>query len=204
MLPQQVLEKRQDIVPGYRENMPQITIPLAIKADFLANMANLGNSWGTTPDNLQTQTLAFLSKDIDAVEEALENYPQAFLAHFKNQKLEDLADIRRVEELKGPNGLVLDDKTVLRMLAAVRYLEKHPEKLYYNWELTRGTFVQLPRELMLGLEDLSTEMVIACFDNVKVLTEQIMAVQLSENSIPALLSAMDEINAIDLTQGWPA
>ena len=183
--------------------MPQITIPLAIKADFLANMANLGDSWGTTADNLQTQTLAFLSKDIDAVEEALENYPQAFLAHFKNQKLEELADIRRVEELKGPNGLVLDDKTVLRMLAAVRYLEKHPEKLYYNWELTRGTFVQLPRALMLSLEDLSTEMVIACFDNVKVLTEQIMAVQLSENSIPALLSAMAEINAIDLTQGWP-
>lgn len=109
-----------------------------------------------------------------------------------------------MEELKGPNGLVLDDKTVLRMLAAVRYLEKHPEKLYYNWELTRGTFVQLPRELMLGLEDLSTEMVIACFDNVKVLTEQIMAVQLSENSIPALVSAIAEINAIDLTQGWPA
>lgn len=179
--------------------MPQINIKNSIDASFLAKLAKLGDAWGAVPHGLEEQTFSFMSMNIDAVEQALEDYDAAYLAHQKTLRLEALADKRRIEELKGPGGLTLDDKTVLRLTAKALDLTRHPEKESVRWEVTRGNFAEFPRDMILGIADQATAHVESCFEIVYLKTEAIKAVELTTT----LDVALSELYNIDINSGWP-
>lgn len=179
--------------------MPQINIAKNIDAEFLAKLAVLGNAWGSVM-NENDQTFAFETLKFDAVEQALEDYDEQYLYHRKMQKLDDLANIRKTYELNGPQGIVLDDKTVQHLTAAATGLLIDTARESVRWEISRGVFVTFSRAQVLGLAALSVGHVQACFDNVFAKTELIKAITLTTD----LETALSELEEIDLTTGWPA
>lgn len=179
--------------------MPQINISTEIDTEFLAKLAGLENAWGATNVSESIQSFAFLAKDIDSVERALTEYDEAYLSHHKRLRIEELASKRKIQELKGPQGLVLDDKTVLRLLVKCRDLERYPNKTGVRWEVSRGNFQFLPREVVLGIADTAVNTIEACFENVFQLTEAINAVSIETT----LKDAMEELYNIDIDSGWP-
>lgn len=183
--------------------MPQVQIDTIIDANFIAQEANLGNNWGTYIDGQNNKQFTYMSYDTDAVEQALNEFPTNYLEHLKAQKLEQLADVRRTKEVWGPNGIYLDDKTVSRLTAAAVGLLIDQGRASVRWEMNRGVFTTIPRNNVLGLAVASVNHVQACFDTVYDKTQLIQAVTLSENTLAALEVAIAELEAIDLTTGWP-
>lgn len=182
--------------------MPQISISKDIDAAFLAEIAILGNAWGSIV-NENDQTFAFETAKFDAVEQALIDYPERYLHHRKMQKLEQLAEIRKTHEMNGPQGLYLDDKTVQRLTAAAVGLLIDTARETVRWELTRGVFVTFTRQQVLGLAALAVGHVQACFDNVFEKTESIKAVALVAEDPTPLATALAALESVDLTTGWP-
>lgn len=181
--------------------MPQIQIDKDIDAHFLARLAGLEAAWGTEHMG-DHQMFVFQTNKMDAVEQALLDYPEAYLAHRKHMKLEHLALVRREKELMGPLGLTLDDKTVARLTAAAVGLQLNPERTEIRWELSRGNFTLLPRDNVLGIALQAFEHVQSCFEYVYSKTLEIQAVALSEEV--TLEIALDNLEAIDIKTGWPA
>lgn len=181
--------------------MPKITIPATMDAEFLASTAALNDGWG-----VDGTKFSFLTKDLLKVDQALTDYPAAYLARRKAQKLEEIATIRKTKELLGPNGLVLDDKTSLRLSAAALTLIIDQARQSYRWELSRGVFMTLPRNTVLGLAVAATNHVQLCFDNVYNHTTAVQAVTLdpeAEEPYEDLLAKLEILDAIDITVGWP-
>lgn len=183
--------------------MPQIQITPIINPEFIAKEASLGNNWGTHIDSQNNTQLTYMSYNTDAVEAALANFPTAYLSHLKLKKLEALADVRKTKELLGPNGLTLDDKTISRLTAAAVGLLIDQNRESIRWEMSRGSFVVLPRNTVLGLSVAAVNHVQACFDTVYDKTQIIQAVTLLEDTLEGLADAIEELNGIDLTTGWP-
>lgn len=184
--------------------MPQIVIPSSINTTFLAKLANLDGRWGREDDTPTTQIFGFMTMDIDAVEKALADYPAAYLAHRKNQKLEDLAAVRKTHEMNGPQGIYLDDKTVQRLTAAAVGLMIDTTRETVRWEMQRGVFATFTRTQVLGLAAASVGHVQACFDNVSTKTELINNIALDLENPTPLDTALDRLEEIDLTTGWPS
>lgn len=186
--------------------MPQLTLSNSIDAAFLAQLANLGKAWGSqaNPDGT-TQQFAFETIRFDAVEAAIEAYPLAYLEHAKTKKLEEIADIRRVKEIQGPMGLALDDKTVARLTAAATGLMIDQTMTGIQWEVTRGNFTTMPREIVLGLAVQAVRHVQACFTRVSVLTNLVKAVGLDHQIAPleALEDSIEALDTLDINSGWP-
>lgn len=186
--------------------MPKINIPVSMDAKFLAKMANLAEGWGSETLPEVGQTFSFLTKDLIAVDNALIAYPAAYLAHCKEQKLEAIASIRKTKELVGPNGLVLDDKTSIRLSAAALALVIDQTRTDYRWEISRGNFMTLPRNTVLGLAVASVNHVQACFDTVYTHTTAVQAVALDPEAPDAYVDMEEKVAtlaSIDITQGWP-
>lgn len=181
--------------------MPQLNIPDYIDTEFLAELASLGASWGTLPsEEPNTVALVFITERLDDVEAALAAYPEAYLAKRKADRLEEVAAIRRVKETHGPSGLTLDLQTIVRLNAAATGLLVDQSRQSVRWEISRGNFVELPRNTVLGLAVASVNKVQACFDTVYEKTQLIQAVSIVEGD---LLAALAELNAIDIDSGWP-
>lgn len=189
--------------------MPQVTIPTSMDADFLAELAGLDNAWGvitTDGEEGTVRQLMFMTADLLDVDEALIAYPAAYLTYRKSQKLEELASHRKVYELLGPNGLTLDQTTIVRLNAAATGYIINPLLGSLQWEVTRGTFTELTKEAVFGLALNSMAQVQACFLNVYNKTQLIQAVELdeeAEDQYAALEAALAILDAIDLTADWP-
>lgn len=183
--------------------MPQINISKNIDASFLAKLAILGNAWGSVM-NETDQTFAFETLKFDAVEQALLDYDEQYLYHRKMLKLDELANIRKNHELNGPQGIYLDDKTVQRLTAAATGLLIDTARESVRWEITRGVFTTFTRTQILGLAALSVGHVQACFDNVYTKTELVKAITLNADDPSPLETALQQLEAIDLTTGWPS
>ncbi len=183
--------------------MPQVQIDPIINPEFIAKEANLGNNWGTYVDTQNNKQLTYMSYNTDAVELAITNFPTSYLDYLKIQKLEELAAVRKTKEVWGPNGLYLDDKTISRLTAAAVGLLIDQARESVRWEMSRGTFMILPRNTVLGLAVASVDHVQACFDTVYDKTQLIQAITLTANTLAALETATTNLNAIDLTTGWP-
>lgn len=189
--------------------MPQIVLPNIIDAGFLAKSAGLGNAWGAAPnpEDPTTQIFAFETLKFNDVEAAISSFPVDFLAHKKRNVLEDIATKRVTEELKGPMGLKLDDKTVARLTAAATGLMLDPTILSIQWELTRGNFVTLSRETILALAVSSVRHVQACFNHVATLSASVSDVTIDEDNpdqLEDLVVKIDTLNNIDIMSGWPS
>ena len=178
-----------------------LTIPAYINTGFLKNLCDLGPNpvWGASTGPGETNTIVFDAAYLSEVTSVLENYDAEWLAYAKKQKLEELAIVRAQHEQKGPNGLELTDKTVARLTAAAVGLLIDENRQSIRWELTRGNFIELSRATLLGMSALSVQIVQDCFDNVYEKTQLIKAVELTGT----LQEALAELDAIDLTDGWP-
>ena len=182
----------------------QITIPSYIDIQFLANKVGMSTNWGylAVPDTPDMVTIEVPASYYSAIEAALLTYDVDYLAYRKNKRLEDVAAVRRVKELAGPNGLTLDDKTIARLTAASLGLLIDETRQSLNWELQRGVFVELPRNTVLQLAVGAVNKVQACFDTVKTKTIAIKAIELVD--FESLDAALDALAAIDIESGWPA
>ncbi len=116
------------------------------------------------------------------------------LSTLKLQRLEDLA-IQRKEAVKtftfAGQPLRLDTQTEDAISKAKAGLERNPTSVI-DWEISRGVFVTFDLATILALADAAFAHVQACFSRVRVLTGEIQ---------DATTAA--ELNAIDLTSGWP-
>lgn len=181
----------------------RMTIPAYINAPFLRSLTTIGSGlWGFGPDASGNQNITFEPQHLDSVLEQLELYDAAWLESKKKQKLEELANVRREKEVLGPNGLYLDDKTVARLTAAAVGLMINTTRQSVTWEVTRGNFQVFSREVVMGLAAQAVEHVQACFENVATKTAEIKAVTLGTEE-GALDVALAQLEAIDITSGWP-
>lgn len=188
--------------------MPQIIISNSYNTAFLAKKAGLGNAWGSMinpEDPTNTQIFAFETNKFTAVEAAMASFPVDYLAQKKLDRLEQLAEKRATEELKGPMGLKLDDKTVARLTAASTGLMLDQSILTIKWEITRGVFVTLSRETILQLAVLAMRHVQACFNHVADVTNVINAIDLDPelDALEALDAALEDLLNVDISTGWP-
>lgn len=187
--------------------MPIKQIATDIDEKFLSRLANKPDeTFGKHNDPTFGLVLSYRSEDTDAFEVALGLYPEAKLQAAKLEKLEDLAAERRRRELNGPAGLILDDKTIMRLTAIALDLHVYTEKESVEWEVSRGIFQTFPRATILAIAAASVNHVQNCFATVKSKTTDIMAVSLDEEAaspIVALSMAISELNSIDLTTDWP-
>lgn len=185
----------------------QIINEQSVDQNALARLASKPEgTFGKHEDPAYGWVVSYLSSDTDAFEAAWLDYPAHALSVAKTAKLEELAEYRRIYEVKGPMNLVLDDKTQLRMLGAVRRLETNPSIEGIDWEVSRGTFTFISRETIIGLADVAMAHVHNCFGYVKTKTIEIMSVELDEEAsspYQALVDAMETIDNIDVSAGWP-
>lgn len=181
--------------------MARMDIPDSIDMNYVNEAAGLAGNFNITESHLDgMKAIEFLNNKLLTVDAVLDDYDAGYIAWRKNKRLEEIAEIRRFHELRGPSGLILDDKTVLRLTVIVQDLMRHPEKSSVRWEVSRGTFVSFPRATILELADASVAKVQACFDKVYELTELVKGVTLTTD----LETALQQLEAIDLTTGWPA
>lgn len=118
----------------------------------------------------------------------------ASLDEAKASKLADLSAIRsRAEQAFTFAGqpIRLDESTQFRIASALQYLTLSGET-GADWQARRGVFVTLSKAQLEAMAVAAGVHVQACFARAKALT----------NSINAA-STIAEIEAIDLTQGWP-
>lgn len=188
--------------------MPIKQIPVNIDEKFLSRLANKPDeTFGKHNDPTFGLVLSYRSEDTDAFEIALGLYPEAMLQSAKMQKLDELATERRKHELNGPQGLILDDKTIMRLTAIALDLHVYTEKESVEWEVTRGVFQTFPRAVILAIAAAAVNHVQACFLTVKDKTTDIMAIELDAEApspIVGLANALAQLNVMDLTTGWPA
>lgn len=179
----------------------QYTVHRQMDVPFFMSICPL-NSFGydIIDDNL---VIGFKLADQPIVDAALLEYPTKKLEDFKRNRLEDLANVRRVHEVKGPMGMTADLNTKVNLLCAIVGLERKPDVLYIDWELTRGNFVQLDRVTPGVVFDAGFTHQQACFTNVKNLTEAILAVTLEEDSLEGCAEAIDRVLEVDIHSGWP-
>lgn len=168
-------------------------IPSHVEPLFLKQLAGISQPWGFGPTEDEAWNVArVVPESKDALLDALARYDAELLDREKRARLEDLAAIRRENEVVGPNGLTLDDKTVARLTAAAVGLMIDQSRQEVRWEITRGQFVTMPRDTVLGLAVAAVNRVQACFDRVSDLTDAIMAA-------PDLAA----LEAINIETGWP-
>ena len=188
----------------------EMNIPGYVNANYLAEKAALEPGWtiiGTDP-RLGIQRLSFMNHKLTAVEEALETYDVDYLAFMKLQALEEIALHRREAELKGPFGIVLDDRTVGRLTAAEAGLRLNPDVATVDWELSRGNFQTMPRAQVIGLCSMAFLHVQQCFQKARQLSDLVKAVtlpELEEGQKPGhnLAVALLEIADLPINEGWP-
>lgn len=187
--------------------MPIKQIPVNIDEKFLSRLANKPDeTFGKHNDPTFGLVLSYRSEDTDAFEVALGLYPEAMLQAAKLKRLDELAAERRKHELNGPQGLVLDDKTIMRLTAIALDLHVYTEKESVEWEVTRGVFQTFPRAAILAIAAAAVNHVQNCFLTVKTKTGVIMAIELNEEAtspIVALSEALAALDAVDLTTDWP-
>lgn len=183
-------------------NISRLEIPKSYDVNFIERIAQIKPlAWGFTPGLGTTNEIMFDASKTDAVINTIENYPALWLAEQKNRKLEALAAERRKYEIQGPNGLILDDKTIARLTAAAVGLMINTNRTEVTWEVSRGVFTTFPRAIVLGLAAAAVEHVQACFENVAAKTALIKAVSLGAGT--SLEDALASLDAIDLTTNWP-
>lgn len=180
--------------------MAKIDVPSYVDMTYVNHAANLMGNFNVVPSELPDHyAIEFLNNRITSVEDVLDNYDTGYLAWRKFNRLEELANVRRFHELRGPMGLTLDDKTVLRLTVAVQRLLREPEKTSIRWEVTRGNWMLLPREQIIGLADTAFDKVEDCFERAWHFTELINGVTLDDG----LAAAIALLEQIDITVGWP-
>lgn len=113
----------------------------------------------------------------------------------KAERLEALAERRKFASQNFTfNGMAmkLDPDTENAISKAIMSLERQPEGIVINWEVTRGEIVPLDLATLHAIGDAAFVHVQACFTNVAAITALILAAPDGE-----------ALDAVDLDVGWP-
>ncbi len=161
---------------------------------FIRDQAGAAAAFGYERRGDQIELACALEK-FDAVQEAIANYPVAYLAVERPAKIDLLADWRRTKiEAFTVQGMTipLDPETRGNLTGAALGLMRCPDVLEIDWQVQPGVFASLSRDLVLGMADAAFRYVQACFTRARQLNEEILAAK-----------DIFELRAIDLEAGWP-
>lgn len=174
--------------------MPQINISKDINAPFLAGLAGLGDAWGYNILE-DTQLFVFLTEKMDAVEQALIDYPAAYLAHIKATKSRELATLRwlKTQHFTYDGVLTQADAAMAVVLGALELRSRRgvPNAYEQIWKLNENEFRRWTETDIENFGFGISDHIQACFDREEELSNLIW------NAI-----SVEEVEALDLTQGW--
>ena len=179
--------------------MPAFSIiPVDYDYEWIAEQANTvihgvsPSSDGTT-NKVHYEDADFV--EFDAFVDVVENYKTLYLDIAKPKKILEVVALRKektqVFSFAGA-PLIMDYVTEARITSAVVYLQRNPEVTTIHWDLDKGNFVVLDRDDLFAFADAAGDFVQGCFSHSKTLVDAI-------NECVDL----DELDAIDITAGWP-
>ncbi len=149
----------------------------------------------TLPIPKHKRILAEVLKLVENVPTLVREYEEYPIDEYRNEKLNELANIRWEREIGGMSfgmaRIATDDRSKLMIIGA---REKAKENPVYStlWKVAPGQYIELQAPMLIALADAIEAHVSACFTNEERLSKLLLAAQ-----------THDDIDVIDLTNGWP-